>query len=306
MKTQFQDGVKLRKSRYAKGLAITAIVAAASLAACDIAITPKTYVTESSELGEPGARPSRVISLDFCADQYVLKMLEPQRILAVSPDATAPFSYMRDKAIGLRSVRSSAEDVMILQPDLVVRSYGGGPNAAAFFEKAGVPVLNVGWAGDIDGIKRVTSEMAHGLGVPKRGAEIIANMEARLAALKLQTQNNKVLYMTPSGTTTGAGSLVHQMLEQAGLENFQTEPGWRSLPLERLAYESPDMVAAAFFDTNRLEKDAWSAMRHPVARAQMKELPTVALKGSWMSCGAWFSLDAIEALAGRRYIGGGL
>ena len=289
---------------------IIATVAAVSLAACDIVITPKTYITESSELGTelgaPGARPSRVVSLDFCADQYVLKMIEPERILAVSPDAKAPFSYMRDKATGLRSVRSAAEDVMILRPDLVVRSYGGGPNAAAFFQKAGVPVLNVGWADDIDGIKRVISEMAQGLGVPARGAKIIANMEARLAALKIQPQNNKVLYMTPSGTTTGAGSLVHHMLEKAGLENFQTEPGWRSLPLERLAYERPDMVAAAFFDTNRLEKDAWSAMRHPVARAQIRQLPTVALKGSWMSCGAWFSLDAIEALASRHYIGGGL
>jgi len=285
---------------------ITAMFTGASLAACNIAITPKTYITESSVSGVPTARPSRIVSLDFCADQYVIKMVEPERILAVSPDAIAPFSYMRDKAKGLKSVRSSAEDVMILKPDLVVRSYGGGPNAAAFFEKAGVPVLNVGWAGDIEGIKRVTSEMSNGLGVPEKGAEVIANMEARLRALKIQPQNNKVLYMTPSGTTTGAGSLVHQMIETAGLENFQKQPGWRSLPLERLAYERPDMIAAAFFDTNRLEKDAWSAMRHPVARAQMKDLPTVALNGSWMSCGAWFSMDAIEALAGRHYVEGEL
>ena len=284
---------------------ISALFAVASLTACNVALTPKTYVTESSMLGVPSVHPSRVVSLDFCADQYVLKMIEPERILAVSPDASAPFSYMQDKAIGLKSVRSSAEDVMILKPDLVVRSYGGGPNTAAFLEKAGIPVLNVGWAGDIDGIKRVTSEMAQGLGVPERGAEIIADMEARLASLKTQSHNNKVLYMTPSGTTSGAGSLVHQIIVQAGLENFQDKPGWRSLPLERLAYERPDMVAAAFFDTNRLEKDAWSAMRHPVARAQINELPTVALDGSWMSCGAWFSMDAIEALAGRNYVEGG-
>jgi len=278
------------------------LLTGALLSACNVATTPKTYVTESSATGLPSARPMRIVSLDFCADQYVLKMVEPERILAVSPDAAAPFSYMRESAAGVRSVRSSAEDVMILKPDLVVRSYGGGPNAAAFFEKAGVPVLNVGWAGDVQGIKRVTSDMAKGLGAPERGADIVADMDARLAALKTQPQNNKVLYMTPSGTTTGTGSLVHEMLEIAGLENFQTEPGWRTLPLERLAYERPDMVAAAFFDTNKLEKDAWSAMRHPVARAQIKDLPTVALNGSWMSCGGWFTLDGIEALAGRDYI----
>jgi len=272
-----------------------------ALAACGPSANTDSAITLIDK-----ARPVRIVSLDFCSDQYVLKMVEPERILAVSPDAAAPFSYMRDMAVGIRTVRSTAEDVMILKPDLVVRSYGGGPNVAAFFAKAGVPVLNVGWAGDIEGIKRVTTEMAQGLGVPERGKEIVVDMEARLAALKTQSQNNKVLYMTPSGTTSGAGSLVHQMILQAGLENFQTQPGWRSLPLERLAYERPDMIAAAFFDTNRLEKDSWSAMRHPVARAQMKELPTVALNGSWMSCGAWFSMDAIEGLAGRNYVEGEL
>ena len=36
---------------------------------------------------EPGARPMRIVSLDYCADQYVLKLVDRERILAVSPDA---------------------------------------------------------------------------------------------------------------------------------------------------------------------------------------------------------------------------
>ena len=272
-----------------------------TLAACQPVTNMGADVGSQNE-----TRPVRIVSLDYCADQYVLKMVNRKHILAVSPDAAKSFSYMRKKAVGLKSVRSTAEDVMILKPDLVVRSYGGGPNAVAFFEKAGVPVLNVGWAGDIDGIKRVTSEMAEGLGVPERGEEIIADMDARLAGLKTQPDNNKVLYMTPSGTTSGPGSLVHEIMIEAGFENFEAKAGWRSLPLERFAYERPDMVAAAFFDTNSLEKDSWSPMRHPIARAQIAELPTVALNGSWMSCGAWFSMDAIEALADRNYLEGEL
>lgn len=246
-------------------------------------------------------RPQRIVSLDYCADQYVLKMVEPERILAVSPDADKPFSYMREKAKdlkakGLVSVRSSAEDVLILKPDLVVRSYGGGPNATQFFEKAGIPVLNVGWAGDMDGIRRVTRDMAKGLGVPERGETIVRNMDARLAAIKGKA-GTSVLYMTPSGVTSGPGSLVDEMLTSAGLENFQKKPGWRPLPLEQLAYEQPDLVAAAFFDTNDYKKDKWSAMRHPIATAQMQTLPVVSLPGAIMSCGGWFTIDGVEALA---------
>lgn len=247
-------------------------------------------------------RPNRIISLDFCADQYVLKLVEPSRILAVSPDAVKPFSYMREAATGLKSVRPLVEDVLILKPDLVVRSYGGGPAAEAMFKRAGISVLNVGWAGDIDGIRRVTQDMAKGLGEEKAGAALDLEIESRLATLRAHVGRNKAkrkeaLYVTPAGTTSGAGSLVHEMLIAAGLQNFQRKAGWQSLPLERLAYENPDVIAAAFFDSHKTGQDQWSAVRHPIARAQMANHPTVHLNGAWMSCGAWFALDAIEALA---------
>ena len=224
-------------------------------------------------------------------------MLKPENILALSPDAQAPFSYMREAAKGLPSVRSSAEDVIVLKPDLVIRSYGGGPQAAKFFERAGIPVVNIGWADDIEGLKTVTMDVATALGAPDKGKAIVNKMTTRLNALEKREHKPMALYVTPAGTTSGPGTLIDEMIVAAGLENFESSPGWRSLPLERLAYEQPDMIAAAFFDTNKTERHGWSAMRHPIAREQMKNLPTVDLKGSWMSCGAWFAIEAVEALA---------
>lgn len=267
----------------------------ALLTACSPAAVLETQHSDSGETTP--AQPQRVVSLDYCADQYALKMLAPEHILALSPDAQAPFSYMREAANDLPRVRASAEDVIVLKPDLIIRSYGGGPNTAQFFERAGIPVVNIGWAGDIDGIKTVTMDMANALGVPEKGQSMIDEMNLRLQALKKRARKPSTLYVTPSGATTGPGSLIDELMIAAGLENYEMSPGWRSLPLERLAYEPPDMIAAAFFDINKTERNGWSAARHPIARRQMENLPTVALEGSWMSCGAWFLIDAIEALA---------
>ena len=248
----------------------------------------------------PTERPTRIVSLDFCADQFVLKLVDRDRILAVSPDAGADYSYMRAAATGLQTVRPVAEDAIILKPDLIVRSYGGGPNAAAFFERAGIPVLNVGWASDIDGVKDIVIDMAEGLGEPLRGKAIIAEMNARLEAISTNADGGRVLYMTPAGVTTGPGSLVHEILRAAFLENFQDMPGWRPIPLERLAYEQPDLVATAFFDEKTDNPNAWSAMRHPIARAQLRDRPTVSLNSAATACGGWFLVDAVEALAAVR------
>ena len=242
-------------------------------------------------------RPMRVVSLDVCADQYVLKLLERERILAVSPDATASFSYLRDAARGLRVVRPVAEDVLVLKPDLVVRAYGGGPNATAFFERAGVPVLSIGWAADIPGVFDIIESTAAGFAEQERGARLVAEMRERLERLQSSAAGRSALYMTPSGVTTGPGSLVHEMLVAAGLDNFQTQPGWQPIPLEQLAYESPDLVAAAFFDTHTNHPDGWSPMRHPVARAELSGRPAVSLRGAWTACSGWFLMDAVEALA---------
>ena len=42
----------------------------------------------------------KVASLDYCADQFVLKLVEPARIAAVSKDADREFSYIPDSAAG--------------------------------------------------------------------------------------------------------------------------------------------------------------------------------------------------------------
>lgn len=242
--------------------------------------------------------PQRIVSLDFCADQYVLKLADREDILALSPEAVMEHSYMREAARGMPVVRPLAEDAIALQPDLIVRSYGGGPNAEAFFERAGIPVLTVGWAGDIDAIRRVTREMAEALGVPERGEALVAEIDARLASLPAREASGRTLYMTPTGVTAGRGTMIDELMAAAGMVNFETRVGWHELPLERLAGETPDAVASSFFDADALGQDIWSAARHPVARAQMETLPVTKLSGAWTACGAWFALDAVEALAG--------
>ncbi len=284
--------------------------AAGLLLACGA--PPSASDTASDAARAAAGPPQRVVSLDYCADQYVLKLLDRGQIQALSPDATAAFSYMRAAAHGLPTVRPRAEDVLALQPDLIVRSYGGGPNAAAFFTRAGVPVVQLGYAADVQGVRDVLRETAAALRVPERGAALLEQMDARLAAVgpaaaatthEAASAPPRALYMTPAGYTAGPGTLVHALITAAGLANDQDAPGWRPLPLERLAYSAPDLVAAADFGAEANIFNAWTSARHPVARRQLDERPVVPLEGAWTACGGWFVMDAVEALAAARLDG---
>ncbi|MHA7899910.1 MAG: ABC transporter substrate-binding protein [Henriciella sp.] len=259
--------------------------------------------------GQPNAvspvsydRPMRIVSLDYCADQYVLKFADPDQILAISPDAVADFSYMRDHADGIRTVRPTAEDVLVLKPDLIVRSYGGGPNATAFFERAGVPVLQVGWVNQVVGtedgsVSALVQSMADGLGQSEKGQVVVEEFQLRLSELQSQASGIQTLYMTGAGVSSGSGTLMHEMLTAAGLKNYSGAVGWHSLPLEQMVYAPPEMIAASFFKTADDARYRWSASRHPIAMTQFERANTVSIDGAWTACGGWFILEAIEALS---------
>lgn len=272
---------------------LTLLLLILGLAACN---QPKIGVTA------PTGKPMRIVSLDFCADQYVLKLADSEQILAISPDAVKPFSHMRDHAEGVATVRPIAEDVLILKPDLVVRSYGGGPNAAAFYERAGIPVLQVGWASSIHGeevgtIPFLIQEMADGLGQAERGKALVSDYNDRLQRIGETARGTSTLYMTPSGVTSGEGSLVHDALLAAGLENYMQKSGWHSLPLEALAYSRPGLVATSYFESRSSHQSSWSAARHPLAKRELATADQVALEGAWTACGGWYILNAVEALS---------
>ena len=244
----------------------------------------------------PEGPARRIVSLDYCADQYVLGLADRNRILALSPDATESFSYLRAAAAGMPTIRPRAEQVLALRPDLVVRSYGGGPRIRAVLERAGVPVLEIQYAPDIAAVRATVRHAATGLGVPARGEVLIADMDARLERARESSARTAVLYLTPAGVSAGSGTFVHRLIEAAGLGNFDDRSGWRSIPLERLAYESPDVYAVASFGATNHE-NAWTPFRHPVATERVAAGPTLGIDGATTACGGWFLADAVEALA---------
>lgn len=245
------------------------------------------------------AAPQRVVSLDYCADQFILKLADRSQILALSKDATRNFSYMAKEAEGIPSVASRAEDVLALQPDLVVRSYGGGHNVRELLERAGVPTAQLAFSIDFQSVNENAIRIAERLGHPERGHALAAEFDARLAALKKPAAPPvETLYLTPGGVTAGPDTPVGRMFVAAGLKPYaSTIRGWGPLPLEEMTLRKPEMVAAAFFDQRTSHVANWSGARHPVTRRQIRDVPLAAIPGATTTCQGWFIADAIELLA---------
>lgn len=249
-----------------------------------------------SVAGHPST-PQRIVSLDYCADQFVLKFADRDSITALSPDAEQPYSYMRQAAVGLPKIEPRAENILALQPDLVVRSHGGSAQLMQFLEQAGIDVMQVQWVNTIDDVVPNLLHLSESIGVPERGVSVAEEFELAISSA-YPSKERTALYLTSGGVTTGPGSLVHELIVRAGYMNFETRPGWHALPLERLAGEKPDLVIAGFFDHDPATPGfQWSAMRHPVAQSLLSDLPVLSLSSAWTICGGWYLDEAITALA---------
>jgi len=246
----------------------------------------------SAGLGEGISKPS-VVSLDYCADQFVLGLTDRDQILAVSKDAEKPFSALRAKAAGLPKVRASAEDVVALAPDLVIRSYGGDARALALYERFGVAVHQIGYAASLSDAAAETRRAAEALGqsgrLPELGATEAVNNDA-------PSGKPAALYLTPGGATAGDATLVGDIMRLAGLKNAAGAGSWQSLPLETLVLDPPDLAITAFFGFDDDRTSHWSLTRHAVMREILADAQTYALDEAKITCPTWLAADEMVRL----------
>src|SRR5512139_2435689 len=88
------------------------------------------------------AKPARLVSLNLCGDQYLVRLAERERILSLSRLATdSELSAVHDEARGLPRNFGRAEDVLPLAPDLVLASSYYQGETVELLRRLGVRVL---------------------------------------------------------------------------------------------------------------------------------------------------------------------
>lgn len=245
---------------------------------------------------QPPARPERIVSLDHCADQFALTFAPREHVLAVSPGAARDFSAVREAARGVPTVPPDIEDVLLLEPDLVVRAYGGGADAAAALRRAGIPVIEIGWSATLDDAADTVARVGTALGDGAKAARLAARLRSLTDSAVPEGSRGRLLYLTPSGVTTGPGSLIDRVIRSAGYENFETRPGWHDVALERLVEERPDRIVTAFFDAEARFRGHWSVGRHPLLAEMLASVPRTHVPGAWLSCSTWTLADVARRI----------
>lgn len=243
------------------------------------------------------AAQPRVVSLDQCADQYVLALSPRVGIVGLSNRALNADSYLREAARGLPRGRADTETVLAKRPDVVVRWWGGEPRLLADLNRRDVRVVRLEDAEDFSGVRRNVRLVAAALMQVSAGERLIADMDRRLAASSGAWSGRGGLYLSSGGATAGRGTLIDAMMRAAGLTNLDTGVGFHTVSLEGLVAHPPSAVVRGFFDAPDAGAASWGVGRHPVLRRLIAGRTLVSVPGAILACPAWFAADGVELIA---------
>lgn len=246
-------------------------------------------------------RPARIVSLNMCTDELVLRLADPVRIASVTWLSQDPRNAnMAEAARRVPANHGLAEEVLGFKPDLVVAGAYTTRATVSLLGRVGVTVREFGVPRNLAEMKAQITEMADLLGEPTRGQALLAGIEQRLQALAARRVERplRAVVLRPSGFTVGRGSLVDEILTRAGLVNIAAELGVESYG--QIALETVALGRAEVLILNETPDGppslAHEILHHPVIDRLGARLKLVALPSRLWTCAGPSVLDAIEML----------
>lgn len=249
------------------------------------------------------AAPERVVSASLCTDQLAMLLAGDGQLQSVSYLSQDPrSSAMAVEAMAFRVNHGRAEEIFLMQPDLVITSSFASQAMVQMLRRLGVRVAVMDPAYSFDDIRARIREMGALLGRETRAEAMVRDFDDRLAGLRAEgaVRPLAALYAA-QGYMAGPKSLSGAILDAAGFDNAAAGAGLSvgaMVPLETLVMLAPDLVVLP--STRPLTSRAQEVLHHPVlARLGQGSAIAPLTTRDWI-CGTPMILGAVADLAQVR------
>jgi len=250
---------------------------------------------------DSGQKPRRIVSLNLCVDEVLLRLADPRNVASVTWLARDPGnSNVADLAAEIPVNHGLAEEIIPLNPDLVIAGIYTARPAVAMLKRTGIPLAEVGVPKNLAEVRQQIRDIAGLIGEREKGESVVGAMDASLAALPAASSSSqpRAIVLNPNGATVGKGTLVDEIMTRAGLTNVAAElaiDNYGQVPLEAVVASGVDVliVSASRDGPPAL---ATELLRHPVLAALSDRTRVVVMPGRLWNCSGPAVVEAIGRL----------
>jgi len=251
-------------------------------------------------------KPQRIVSLSLCTDQVLLMLVEPDRIASVSHLAADPvYSYMAAYAEGIQVHNGLAEEIIPLNPDVIIASKYTTGNTVEMLKQLGHTVITFPSPTTLAEVEIFTRDIGQAVGEPEKANSLIQTMHQEIQAAQALVKHlpkEKAISYAPNGFTAGTYTLKTEILKKAGYSNLSSELGidyYGNISIESLIINKPDVV---IIDEDLPNQDSLAQRftNHPALQRMLGEKgPTRMPTNHWL-CPGPLASKAIMKLAESR------
>jgi iron complex transport system substrate-binding protein len=253
------------------------------------------------------AEPHRIVSINLCTDEYVFRLVPRENIAALSVlagDHNPVVSTIADQVGGIKLIRQTTEEVLGLNPDLVVLDEGTNARVREHLLRAHIAMLEVPYVSTLADVRRTTLWLGRKLNAPSRAAALLTQMDRDLAEARTLAPRSPVraLIYEPNGYATGGG-VTEELMTAGGLADVApmlrpTRLG--TIPVETIVSSAPDLLILAG-NAHGVRSRADLILRHPALRALKHTNVVWAATHPLLCPGPWSAKIAVKfAQLGRE------
>ncbi|CAN5454636.1 ABC transporter substrate-binding protein [soil metagenome] len=272
---------------------IKGLVALAAIASLGVSLAAVSWADVGT--AQP-PRPQRIVSLNLCADQYLLALADPGQIAGLTHNAADPaMSAAAASAKRAHIMGQSAEEILAIDPDLIVGIPARRSGIMAALAGHNYPVVDLKPAKSYDDIVAQIRQVAAAIGQVARGETLIAGMNAELASLPRASGKPVAAYYQRRGFMTGTGTLVDEMMTRVGLINLAVKldkPVLAQLSLEEMLAAHPDYLIVESA-TDRITDQGTEMLHHPI----LDGIARLHIPQAWTVCGGPAYVRAARSLS---------
>jgi iron complex transport system substrate-binding protein len=241
----------------------------------------------------------RIASINPCVDAVLARVADPRTIAAISHYSLDPAgtSVSLDWARRFRSTSGTAEELVALQPDVVIGGAGTDPSTAQALRRLGIRLVEYNVPETVADSVAQVREIAAIAHQPARGEALVRQIEA--AARPDPVARKTALIWRDGGLVLGTGTLADALLTSAGFRNMSATYGlgkWGVLPMETMIAAPPQVLLS----TGAAEAADGRGDVHPAIRRLGTRIRLVPFSGRLMNCGGPSIIDAMARLRAIR------
>jgi iron complex transport system substrate-binding protein len=244
----------------------------------------------------------RIASINLCTDQLLMTLADPPQILGLSPYARDPArSWAAAQATSFPRLSGTAEDVLILQPDVVVAGRFTKLATRELLKDKGLRVVEFDATRSLEDAKKQIRLMGEVTRHPDRASAEIDRLDAAIAHVRQLAARKpyRVLAVSRRGWVSGGDSLTSSLLANAGLSNAAKDLGIKSggfASLETIVNLRPDFIMVS--DGTGFAEDEGSAfLLHPALERFYPASKRIVIPERLTVCGGPMLSEAMDRLA---------